>query len=359
MSSWYPTPNKPFVGNFAKRQAELLSKKYNVTVLHTFSSEIDKTKVCIKKNELTEIFVEYPKGETPWTKWSRQKKAFFKGIEKIEKKIDLVFSEIILPKGRQFYLAKKHFNCDWIHLEIGSFIRKDWNFYEKWIVKPVKKNANLITVPSDFILPTVEKKLGKKPIQIPCHVDTKLFSFKEKKQNSTTKFLHISTLDEATKNPKGIFNSFSIALKKNPDLQLKIVCDESVEKWMALCKKLKISDNVSFEGPKKWNEVPNFYHNSDAFILNSEYETFSIVLIEAWATGTPTLTTSVGIGNKINPILGKNHPINSDEALAKNILDFAKNKHQFNGKEISKYAQKFSEENVLSEFIQLIEKTIG
>lgn len=358
LSSWYPTKKQPFVGNFVKRQAELLVKKYDVTVLHTFSEEVSKIKISIKKNQLTEIFVEHPKGTNPLTKWQQQKKAFLAGSEKVEQKVDLIFSEIILPKGKQFYLAKKHFNCPWIHLESGSYIRRNWSFSERILARYASKYCNKIIVPSKFIQQRVEKKLNRQVEVVGYHHIAPVFQYKKKTPSKITKFLHISTLDEATKNPKGIFDAFKIALQQKTQLHLQIVSDEPTEKWEKYCEKIEISNNVSFEGAKNWEELPQFYHDADAFILNSEYETFSIVLAEAWATGTPTLTTSVGIGNKINPMLGMNHTPNSPKSLAENILKFTELKSQFNEKEISCFAQQFSEENVLSQFVQLIDSTI-
>jgi hypothetical protein len=42
------------------------------------------------------------------------------------------------------------------------------------------------------------------------HIDTKLFSFKEKEVRSTTHFLHVSTLDKHSKNPKGMFDAMQL-----------------------------------------------------------------------------------------------------------------------------------------------------
>ena len=33
LSSWYPSEEHPFLGNFVERQAELLGSKYKVTVI--------------------------------------------------------------------------------------------------------------------------------------------------------------------------------------------------------------------------------------------------------------------------------------------------------------------------------------
>ena len=98
-----------------------------------------------------------------------------------------------------------------------------------------------------------------------------------------------------------------------------------------------------------------YYQKSDAFILFSSYETFSIVLAEAWACGIPTLTTPVGIGVNLSQDLGIQIEINSPESLANGMIEIIKNKIKFNPLLISKYAEQFSGENVLRIFKEIVD----
>ena len=191
------------------------------------------------------------------------------------------------------------------------------------------------------------------------HIDTKLFSFKEKEMRSTTHFLHVSTLDKRTKNPKGMFDAFKILTTTTRDFVFTIVSDEPTDFWEAYVNQLGMNENVRFVAPQTWGNLPAFYHEADAFVLNSIYETFSIVLAEAWATGTPTISTSVGIAYNAPDFLGlKVEPNNSIE-LANALLQFIATKDQFDGSKISAYAQQFDSKIVLAEITLEIDQLLS
>ncbi|EEB74560.1 glycosyltransferase family 4 protein [Thermococcus sp. AM4] len=57
---------------------------------------------------------------------------------------------------------------------------------------------------------------------------------------------------------------------------------------------LGISKKVRFLGRVEYSELPLYYRASDVFVLPSLSEAFGIVLLEAMASGTPVIGTSVG-----------------------------------------------------------------
>ena len=125
LSSWYPTAEQPFLGNFVKRHVDLLAQKHQVTVLNLQS---DTAVTAIMKEEktsgnLTEIFVKYPAAGNPFSKWNNARKAFKQGIQDIQQ-VDLIHGNVILSKGFQFLWAKKHFNKPLIVTEHASYFRK-------------------------------------------------------------------------------------------------------------------------------------------------------------------------------------------------------------------------------------------
>ena len=103
-----------------------------------------------------------------------------------------------------------------------------------------------------------------------------------------------------------------------------------------------------------WLELVPFYQKSDAFILFSSYETFSIVLAESWACGIPTITTSVGIGNQLPSSLGFQVDINNPKSLANAMLEIMNETAIFDSSFIRSHAEQFSGENVLSTYDTLL-----
>jgi L-malate glycosyltransferase len=94
----------------------------------------------------------------------------------------------------------------------------------------------------------------------------------------------------------------------------------------------------------------------DAFLLTSEYETFSIVLAEAWLTGIPVITTSVGIGANLPAELGVNIAQNDPDALGNELIRFAKGTYTFDSETIRKHALQFTDEVVLQQLKDTFER---
>ena len=363
LSSWYPTKDALFVGNFVQRQAELLVSEYQVTVLHTKTDSSIKTIEIsdTTKGNLREIIIYHPKGENLIQKFLNQKKAFHLGLQKIEN-VTLIHGHVLLSKGLQFIQAKKRFNCPLFVTEHASYYRKEIrekrSFLDKIILKKVNKHIDKLFAVSEFLKNDLQMDFPSKKIEIlPNHIDTKTFIPNVRNVNETKQFLHISTLDEKVKNPKGIIDACSLLIKKGIlNFHLTIISDESTEKWEAYSVKNNISEYITFSGPLDWFELAPYYQKSDAFILFSNYETFSIVLAEAWACGIPTITTSVGIGNNLSEKLGIQVEINSPESLTNGMLEIMENKRTFNPDMIRKHAEQFSGEKILNIYRNKLEK---
>lgn len=359
LSSWYPNRNSPFLGNFVKQHAELLSSKYKVTVLFTIADPlISEHEITIQETgDLQEIVIYHPKGKNIFSRRREQDKAFDNGLKLIDS-IDLIHAHVLLPKGYLFVKAKKNFDCPLFVTEHGSYYREEYrkkmSLKEKFILNFTKKHIDQLICVSDFLKKDIEKYFEKMEIKvIPNPINTELFTPNKLKKNNTKQFLHISTLDRSLKNPQGIIDSIILLKQKGyTDFTLTIISDEPYNELQKSVVENGIEAYVKFYGSLKPEELVPFYQQSDAFVLFSIYETFSIVLAEAWACGVPTLTTSVGIGNDLNSDLGIQVKINDPLSLAM-AMEKIINGLEFNSDEIRKHALQFSNENVLNQLSEL------
>ena len=361
LSSWYPTLNEPFLGNFVKRQAELLSTKFQVTVLITKAdSAFKKREISDKKNGfLREIIVYYPKARTILQKILRENKAFKKGLELVTE-VDLIHGHVLLPKGFQFISAKKYFNCPLLVTEHGSYFRPEVKekrtFLEKLILRNSSNKIDQLTCVSEFLKRDLQEEFPSTDIQIlPNHVAIQSFKPEIKLKSKKKEFLHISTLDEQVKNPKGIIDACLTLLQDGEiNFHLTVISDEPFQKWENYAKDHQLGEYITFLGPLAWTDLVQYYQRSDAFILFSSYETFSIVLAESWACGVPTITTSVGIGDNISPSLGIQIEKNNTHELAAAMQKVIQEEISFDPHVISAYAQQYSEQNILLTFEKLL-----
>jgi glycosyltransferase involved in cell wall biosynthesis len=353
------------LGNFVQRQAELLATRYQVTVLYTVADpEIDAVELSIaERPNLKEIVVYYPKGSNFFSRRREQDKAFEAGLKEITN-VDLIHAHVILPKGYLFVRAKKQFNCPLIVTEHASYYRsekrKKWSLKEKFILNTTKKHIDQLVAVSTFLEKDLKSYFEDAPIAIiPNPIDTQLFTPGEKHESETKQFLHISTLDKAVKDPQGILDALVLLRDKGyTNFQLTIISDEPYEELKALAVEKAIAHLVHFSGPHQPEELVPFYQQSDAFILFSLYETFSIVLAEAWSCGIPCLTTPVGIGFDLPHELGIQVKIADPLSLAI-AMEKILNGQTFDADEIRKHALHFSNEHVLKQLTALYDRIHG
>jgi glycosyltransferase involved in cell wall biosynthesis len=364
LSSWYPNRLDPFLGNFVHRFAIGLSQNNDVTVLHTRSdASIPTIKelevVRTEQGALKTILLYHPKGRNILQTYRYQHKAFKLGLSMLDKP-DLIFGHVMLPRGMQFLEAKRKFNCPLIVLEHGSYFRpelsKKRSILEKLILKKLSRKIDVLAAVSNFLKKDLLKEFPDKHIEvIPNPVNLELFHVNPKLPRHIKEFLHVSTMDPQVKNPKGIIDACAL-LKQlcNANFHLTIVSDEDYRTWQQYVAELNLDRQITFQGPLKNEELVSFYQNADAFILFSSYETFSIVLAESWACGTPIISTPVGIGANLPPELGIQIEIGNTTSLANAMHQIVVEEVQYNAETIRQKAEGFSEKKVIQDIEHLI-----
>jgi glycosyltransferase involved in cell wall biosynthesis len=359
LSSWYPSRLNPFLGNFVQRQAELLSSIYQVTVLFTVSDpNIKEPEVQVsEKGQLKEIIIYHPKGSNFFSRRREQDKAFEAGLALIEN-VDLIHAHVVLPKGYLFVRAKKKFNCPLIITEHGSYFRKEkrknWSLKDKFIVSFTRKHIDKLVAVSDFLKKDMDEYFkGTKIDVIPNPLDTDLFIPGHVQTDDKIRFLHISTLDPAIKNPKGIIDAMGLLIEKGyENMELVIVSDEPYLELQAYAVSTKTDKYVRFFGPCTPEQLPPFYRASNAFILFSVYESFSIVIAEAWSCGVPVISTPVGIAENMKEELGILVKIGDTLGLAI-AMEKVINGQPFEQEIIREKATEYSKESVLNHLTAL------
>ena len=118
---------------------------------------------------------------------------------------------------------------------------------------------------------------------------------------------------------KGLAFAIGALKKLSPDVWLLVVGSDNPAPYRRLA--AQVRDRVVFAGPQA--DMPAFYSASDAFVLPTAYETFSLVCMEAMACGVPVFATRVG-GIEDYLIDGVNgYAIARDETKIAEVLDAA------------------------------------
>jgi glycosyltransferase involved in cell wall biosynthesis len=358
LSSWYPTKEKLFLGNFVEQHARLIAKNHQVTVLNVVAGEQKSMEIVESKSgNFREIQIHFPKGSNKLSKFINERKAFKAGLKLIQN-VDLIHAHVLLPKGYLFVRAKKHFQCPLIVTEHASLYRQDvkheFSRKERAILGRTVKHVDQFIAVSELLKSDLEHKLKIKHCDVIGNpVNTDLFIPKSKTQDLKKRFLHISTLAEI-KNVKGIIDAFDLAFETSNELSLTIVSDENYDELKSHASQLPCAQSIEFLGPLHHEETVSYYQHADFFILNSEYETFSIVVAEALSCGVPVISTNVGIATNMPKDLGRNIPKNDPISMAEMMLSIQKS--TFDAEKIRNHAMQFSNEAILAKLNALYAK---
>jgi glycosyltransferase involved in cell wall biosynthesis len=138
----------------------------------------------------------------------------------------------------------------------------------------------------------------------------------------------ISTIGMMNQSYKGIdalLKSFSLVLKDNNNIRLKIAGDGELKgSYISLAIKLGISEKVEFVGRLEGREeVKTFLDTSSLFVLASRQEGLPRVVIEAMARALPCIATNVG---GIPELISESLIVEVDdiEALSRKIISILK-----------------------------------
>lgn len=169
-------------------------------------------------------------------------------------------------------------------------------------------------------------------------------------------FISVCMLNK-NKNVDLIINAFHKVLKSNINAKLKIVGDgPQREKLESLVENLNIKENVSFLGLLNREDVIKEINTSNALLVASDIETFSVVLVEALALGKPVISTKCGGPESIiSPEVGYLVKKNNIDEYVEAMLEVYHNKLSlFTASNIRRYCiDHFSEAAVVSELIKI------
>lgn len=363
VSSWYPNEKNPFLGNFVRRHAQLLSGKYRISVINLICCEDSENNnvTVIQDGNIKEIQARYPEGSRI-SRFGNRSRVYSEALKELQD-VDLIIGHVLLPHGWMFLHALRVLKCPLIWVEHGSYFRRDkrrrWTPRERLIRRSMVLRADEIVAVSDKLRTDMLRYISSDNIQvIGNHVDETMFTFKEKTESDITRFLHISTLDRNTKNPVGIVDACKLLKDEGKAFHLTIVSDEDASEWTQYSKEREVDDVITFVGPQEWEDVPQYYHQADAFVLNSDYETFSIVLAEALSTGTPIVTTEVGIAPEIPDSMKVSVKTKDPESLKDGMKETIDGR-QFDGKAIAEFGKNYHSKTILSAWDQIISKHVG
>lgn len=194
-------------------------------------------------------------------------------------------------------------------------------------------------------------------------VDTDFFKPPSKKANNrVNQIIHVSLLRDSHKNISGIIQAVGFLRKVRTDFELHIV-GEGLDKetLIQLSNQIQgIEKYIFFHGKVTDETLLSIYQNADLFILNSNFETFGCVLIEAISCGVPVISTRCGGPDGIvTQETGVLINIGDMEQLVEAINNILDNKDKYNSNIMHSYAvDNYGYINVGKTFMNIYEEIL-
>jgi len=237
-------------------------------------------------------------------------------------------------------------------------------FFQKYglLVKPILKRVDAISVPSGFLKEAFKEVLGLEAVIVPNIADFNQFKFRRRKPVQP-KLLVTRSLEEIY-NVGCVIRAFKKVHDYFPESSLGIVGDGSqratLEKLVA---GLKLTDHVTFHGKIEHSKIQDYYDQYDIYINASNVDNLPGVIIEAFASGLPVVSTKAGgIPYMVEEgVTGLLVDIGDSEALGEKVIGLIKEPELAlmlaNNAKIE--CQKYSWENVKTVLIPLLERYIS
>lgn len=169
------------------------------------------------------------------------------------------------------------------------------------------------------------------------------------RQTNKIRLLHVSCFDEKAKNVQGLLRAYRNALNTNLNMELVLVgtgVDFQVDKEYADSLDFPV-ESITWTGELTPQEVCRWMYSSDAFVLFSRYETFSVVLAESQVVGLPIITSRVaGIAENLPTDCGIVVETEDEQALTKAILYMSEHLQDYPAEKIRPYGRQYSFESV-------------
>jgi len=338
ITNWYPTPKNQVNGIFIKEHAKaLMNEGHNLVILH-FDISYNKSFLRFKRHFLDED------GSAPIYRieiQSRFWKWFYHCIpllnilaldecRKMAKNNfhpQIIHANVIFPSGLVGYFLSKR-------LKIPAVLSEHWSGFESFCRHPLFGRITRKAVSHYECIMPVSKYLGgvirqytdeNKHISIvPNVIDSAIFNVKSSIHDSSQiSFLMTANWQsrkKITKRPDLIIDALKLfASRTIKKVKLSIIGEGDV------LNKIKHESHAynfdcEFLGYRNKMEINEILQGTDFFLHASNFETFSIVTVEALLTGTPVIVSDLPalreLVNSDNGILVKNDATEWAEAIS-------------------------------------------
>lgn len=359
--SWYPDDRLPHNGTFFREQARMLKTAgYKVGVVALDAPLLplrwDLRLKVTEEDEITVIRSKIPQvmwrglpGDATISRIVSQRA--LKKYEEINGEPDIVHAHSVFPGIYTAATASQLWKIPYVLTEHrpSSLDRPRHCARGKSITEAIRAANGLSVVSTPFAdLLSAHYETGPwEVIALPVLDNQSDQPLPQLKDGETYSFCHVSHCD-SNKRVDMTIRAFAKARQKVPNTSLTIIgcLGKITDALKNLCAELRIEDSVTLIPRQPRGKIASFLSRAHCFVLASAVEAGGTVFAEAQMAGLPCIGTKTFAGKfMIEPETGIQVPIDDEDALAKAMIDMARDRHKkFRPADIRKRArERFSE----------------
>ncbi|MGB2755623.1 MAG: glycosyltransferase, partial [Phycisphaerae bacterium] len=281
---------------------------------------------------------------------------------------DLIQAQAAFQAGILAERIKRRYGIPYVLSEHSSmFLEGRVSFWQMPLVRRAWAEADARTVVSPKLGEATERYFGAVAggwTWLPNMVERQFFEMPLRPARGRSRefrFLHLAHFT-STKNQPDLIRAFAGRFRGEVDVVLRIGGDGASRPALeALAARLGIRNQVRFLGMLSRDRALQEMLAADTFVLSSHFETFSIVLAEALACGTPVVSTACGgpecIVNDTNGLLV---PPGDVRALGQAMAAVRERAGWYDAEAIRRdCARRFSQEVVVAKWTQIYETVLA
>ncbi|MCU0395405.1 MAG: glycosyltransferase [Chitinophagaceae bacterium] len=356
LCGWYPSEADVFSGDFVQRHARSIATRYPVVVLFATKDPVPGNQgirmVHHRGENLDEYIFYYPARrvfDPVWSQW------YYLRI------IRSFLPRLLASRGAP---ALVHVNIAWKAALWAAFIRKKYNWpvvvtensteyqpeaahnirrvswLRQYFTRQLFEHARRFIPVSHQLAAVVRELYGPIPFTVvPNAVDTRLFHERRSPANPVRfRILHVSTLSYQ-KNPEGLLRVLGRILEEFPEAEVEIISPETpvLRQWVKDHEAYR--HRVLLPGLIPYSSVAEHMQESQLLVLFSRYENLPCVILEAFCSGLPVVSSRVGgIGEVVHRENGILVEPDDEDAFYLGIVQAMRNYGQFNQGQIAQTA---------------------
>ena len=189
---------------------------------------------------------------------------------------------------------------------------------ERLKVRWTLRSASCVTVASGP-MDELARRHGVTPLVVPLGVDGAFF-VEPTAGGPPFRLLHVGSLNRV-KDQETLLHALRRVVDRGEDVHLDVVGEDTLDgSVQATCAALGLASRVTFRGFLPSAQTQPLFHGAHLFLLSSRHEAGPLVVLEAAASGVPTVGTSVGHIRDFAPDRALAVPVGDDGALAEAVL---------------------------------------